>query len=439
MKAIVNIARVTVGVLFIFSGLVKANDPLGLSYKMQEFFEIWGIHRFNSWSLLMSVLMNAFEIIAGFALLLGWRIKLFSWLLLLLIIFFTFLTGYTYITGMPKNCGCFGDCLPITSKTSFLKDVVLTVLIGFLFWKKKLIQPLFNVKAVTGLMLLITVLSFGFQWYTLTYLPVVDCLPFKKGNNITEKMKMPANAIPDSTVITYMYVKGGVVIEFEKDKKPADFNKKSFHFVKEYDKEVSAGSMVKTSVYVKGDSVIEFTADKFPADFSAGRYAFVKRFDKIIRAGKNNEPPIKGFVLTGETNVDSTAFVLSQPYTVLLFIEKFTTAGNSWKKNFEEVYVSAKQKNIPCYIITGEPDEAAKAISGTSFAAIPVFKCDYKIIETAARSNPCIYLLKNGIVFSKYAGPRISKMKGDIGNTPMQLILAPVPVITDSLIQPLPK
>ncbi|MBL7749706.1 MAG: DoxX family protein, partial [Chitinophagaceae bacterium] len=212
MKAIVSIARVLVGVLFIFSGLVKANDPLGLSYKMQEFFEIWGMHQFNSWSLLLSVLMNAFEIIAGFALLLGWRIKLFSWLLLLLIVFFTFLTGYTYITGNPKNCGCFGDCLPITSKTSFLKDVALTILIGFLLWQQKHIRPLFSEKVSTISMLGVTIFSFGFQWYTLTYLPVVDCLPFKKGNNITEKMQMPANAIPDSTVITFMYVKNGTKV-----------------------------------------------------------------------------------------------------------------------------------------------------------------------------------------------------------------------------------
>jgi DoxX. len=131
MKPAVNIARILVGLLFIFSGLVKANDPLGLSYKMQEFFELWGIPQFNSWTLLMSVLMNAFEIIAGFALLLGWRIKLFSWLLLLLIIFFTFLTGYAYFSGKFRNCGCFGDCLPITPGTSFIKDLILLVLIGF--------------------------------------------------------------------------------------------------------------------------------------------------------------------------------------------------------------------------------------------------------------------------------------------------------------------
>src|SRR5215470_10592531 len=132
MKIPVTIARILVGLLFIFSGLVKANDPLGLSYKMQEFFDLWGMSKFNSWTLLMSVLMNAFEIIAGFALLLGWRIKLFSWLLLLLIIFFTFLTGYAYLSGKFKNCGCFGDCIPIKPFTSFMKDVVLTILILFL-------------------------------------------------------------------------------------------------------------------------------------------------------------------------------------------------------------------------------------------------------------------------------------------------------------------
>src|SRR4029077_9531742 len=144
MKVLLNITRVFVGLLFIFSGLIKANDPLGLSYKMQEFFEIWGMEKFNSWTLASSVLMNGFEIIAGFALLLGWRIRLFSWLLLLLILFFTFLTGYTYATGKPTNCGCFGDCLLITSKTSFLKDIALTLLIGFLFANRIKIRPLFT-------------------------------------------------------------------------------------------------------------------------------------------------------------------------------------------------------------------------------------------------------------------------------------------------------
>ena len=356
MKSAVNIARVIVGILFIFSGLVKANDPLGLSYKMQEFFELWGMAKFNSWTLLMSVLMNAFEIIAGFALLLGWRIKLFSWLLLLLIVFFTFLTGYTYVTGTPKNCGCFGDCLPISSKTSFLKDVVLTLLIGFLFWKQKLINPIFSKKATTTSMLVITVLSFGFQWYTLNYMPVVDCLPFKKGNNITQKMKIPEGARPDSFAIRFVYEKAG----------------------KQY----------------------EFAPAELPADLAT--YKFVSRKDKLIKKG-NAEPPIKGFSISGVTDEDSTQIVLSQPYAVLLFCEDFSVPVSKWEKEFANIYTTAKAKNIPVYMITTQSGEAAKNISGTSFAAMQVFKCDFTAIRTAARTNPCLFVLKQGTIVEKWS------------------------------------
>src|SRR5688572_21168183 len=172
MKLAVTVCRVIVGLLFIFSGLVKANDPLGLSYKMQEFFELWGMSQFNSLTLGFSVLIIAFEIIAGAALLLGWQMRLFSWLLLLLIIFFTFLTGYAYLSGKFKNCGCFGDCIPISAKASFIKDILLTILIGFLFWKRDFVKPLFSRRATFISMAAVTLFSFGIQWYTLTYLPI---------------------------------------------------------------------------------------------------------------------------------------------------------------------------------------------------------------------------------------------------------------------------
>lgn len=382
MKIIVTIARILVGLLFIFSGLVKANDPLGLSYKMQEFFEVWGIHGFNSTTLLLSVLMNAFEIIAGTALLLGWRIKLFSWLLLLLIVFFTFLTGYTYITGEPANCGCFGDCLPISSKTSFLKDVVLLFLIVFLFWKQKLVQPFLSKTLTTIKMFSITILAFGFQWYTLTYLPVVDCLPYKKGNNITEKMKMPANAVPDSTVITFVYEKAG--------------------------------------------KQIEFTADKFPDDFNGNDYKLIKRYDRVVRKGRNNEPPIKGFVLSGTTNIDSTEFVLSQPYAVLLFCSDFEEGIEKWKNDFEAIYKDATAKNIPVYMVTSSPNEALGAIKGTDFAGMQVFKCDYKAVLTAARTNPCIYLLEKGTVISKESYKRMDNVLEKIKTVSSQPAIKPL-------------
>src|SRR4051812_5394819 len=109
MKYILWLIRIIVGVLFIFSGVVKANDPLGLSYKMNEFFEVWGTFWMQPFSLTLSVLMIAFEIIAGVAVLLGYAQKIFSVLLLLLITFFTFLTAYVLFSGKIHECGCFGD------------------------------------------------------------------------------------------------------------------------------------------------------------------------------------------------------------------------------------------------------------------------------------------------------------------------------------------
>ena len=160
MRTAVTIVRTIVGVLFIVSGLVKANDPLGLSYKMQEFFEIWNtglassgsflkspliavFQFFHDHSLALSVIMITLEIVAGVALLLGWMKRSVLNLLLVLILFFTFLTAYAFLSGKFKNCGCFGDCLPITPFASFIKDLVLLVMIGFLLVFQRYITPAF--------------------------------------------------------------------------------------------------------------------------------------------------------------------------------------------------------------------------------------------------------------------------------------------------------
>src|SRR5882757_5066818 len=170
MKILIGVTRFLVGVLFIFSGLVKANDPLGLSYKMQEFFEVWNFHWLDHFTLAFSILMIVFEIVAGVAILLGWRMKLFSWLLLLLIIFFTFLTGYAYLSGKVRECGCFGDCIPLTAGQSFAKDLIL-----FLFTVRDRIRPALRPAASAASLILATILTIAFQWHVLVHLPTVDC------------------------------------------------------------------------------------------------------------------------------------------------------------------------------------------------------------------------------------------------------------------------
>src|SRR6516162_2260106 len=213
-KTFLNTARLLVGILFIFSGLIKANDPLGLSYKMQEFFEVWNIHWLDNFTLAFSILMIVFEIVAGIAVLLGWRMKLFSWLLVLLIIFFTFLTGYAFLSGKIRECGCFGNCIPLTAGESLAKDVLLLLLIIFLFIFRHKINVFLPYGSNLLILFFTIVFSFSIQWYTLHFLPVVDCLPFKVGASIPVNMKPPPGAIPDSSVITLVYDKNGKEIEF---------------------------------------------------------------------------------------------------------------------------------------------------------------------------------------------------------------------------------
>lgn len=359
MKFSVQIARYIVGFLFIFSGLVKAIDPVGLSYKMQEFFDLWGMSSLNSTTLWLSVAMNAFEIFAGVALLLGWQTKLISRLLLLLIIFFTFLTGYAYLSGRFKNCGCFGDCIPITSGVSFLKDIILLVLILFLFFNTWYIKPLFTKKVNNALLFISLAATLILQWYALNYLPPVDCLPYKVGNNIPDKMKIPANAVPDSTVIDFVYEKDG--------------------------KEIS------------------FTAENFPEDFNDSTYKFIKRDDRIIRPGKNNIADIRNFSFTDATGTDAAQAILEAPETVILFMEDASRPVSAWQKDFEEVYATAEAKGIPVYLITSTRKATEDAIGSTKFKNVSILNGDRVTMRTAARVNPTILLLNKGTIKGKWS------------------------------------
>jgi len=359
MKVMIAIVRIIVGILFIFSGLVKANDPIGLSYKMQEFFELWKMSALNGITLTLSVLMIAFEIIAGAALLLGWRKKWIAWLLLLLIVFFTFLTGYAYLSGKFTNCGCFGDCIPITSKTSFIKDLVLLVLILFLFFNLKHIRPVFSGPLTSGLMISVSVLSFVIQWYTLKHLPVLDCLPFKKGSFIPDKLKVPANAVPDSTEIVFVYEKDG--------------------------------------------KKIEFNAEQFPADFNDSTYKFINRYDKLLKAGSNNIPEIRGFDFTDATGNNVTQSILDAGYILLLFNEDLSTPVSAWQNGFDPIYKQARAGHLPVYIISSTAIPVKQHIAGTAFGDLEVLSGDRVMIRMAARTNPTLYLLKKGTVEGKWS------------------------------------
>ncbi|HEY0677441.1 MAG TPA: BT_3928 family protein [Chitinophagaceae bacterium] len=359
MNILLTISRLIVGILFIFSGLVKANDPLGLSYKMQEFFEVWGMHGLNEFTLPFSIVMIAFEIIAGVAVIIGFHFRLFSWLLLLLIIFFTFLTGYAVLSGKIRECGCFGDCIKLTAMDSFIKDLILLGLILFLFAFRSKVKPIFPRVVNIFLLLISTLVAFGLQFYVLHHLPVVDCLPYKKGNNVLEKMKIPAGAIPDSTVITFVYNKNG--------------------------------------------QQVEFTADKFPSDFDDS-YSFVKRYDKLVRKG-NAEAAIKDFSLTDSTGANVTQAYLGTPgKKILVFVHRIPGDLEKHSAKLVSAYEQAGKLNADFSVVTSSPEETRAAFDKI-FAGRPVryFTSDVIAIKTASRSPITIYRLDGAVVEQKWS------------------------------------
>ena len=368
MKVLVNIARGLVGGLFIFSGLVKAIDPKGLSYKMQEFFEVWArdgflpklINIFNEHSLTFSIVIITLEVLLGLALLVGWQKKMITWLLLLLTLFFTFLTAFVLFTGKIKACGCFGDCIPLTPTQTFTKDIILLVLVVILLMGHKFIQPLFKpIICVATLVIAISGVLF-LQTYVQYHLPLKDCLPFKVGNNILELRKMPKDAVPDKFDYTFVYQKNG-------EKK-------------------------------------EFGVNNIPDS----TWQFVDRKQTLIQKGKNNIPLINDFSFTTESGNDTTEAILGQEGEYyLMYTSLFDDIKNPAKDWMEDValLIKANALNKKLFVVTTQIEQAKKRyqvfIEGKKITQ-PIFTCDATALKTVARSNPTLYLMNGSIVKQKW-------------------------------------
>lgn len=371
MKLFISFSRFIVGVLFIFSGLVKANDPLGLSYKMQEFFEVWNLPFLNDYTLIFSITMIAFEIIAGVAVLIGWRMRIFGWLLLLLIIFFTFLTGYALLSGKIRECGCFGDCIPLQANQSFIKDLILLALILIIFPYRNKIKPAMQPGKAMLILFFSAIFSFALQWYVLLHLPVVDCLPYKAGNNIPEKMQAPAGSVPDSTVIIFTYEKNG-----------------------------------KSS---------SFTADNFPPDFDDS-YKFVKREDKLIRKG-TADAAIRDFSLQTAYGNDTALSLLSEDGDKLFLFLKDGYKEGEWVDMMQMILQKASTKGIKGFLVTNLELEPRPVPSLTKLFPL---RADGTAIKTAARHNPTLFLISRGTIREKWSAADFDKALKMIGKLSTQ-------------------
>ncbi len=366
MKIAVTIARIFTGLLFIFSGLVKAIDPKGLAYKMQEFFEAWSnsgfmpglMKNFDSHALAFSIIMITLEGIVGVALLLGWQKRITVWILLLLMLFFTFLTSYVLFTGKIRACGCFGDCIPLTPVQTFTKDIILLLLVLFILFNLKYIYPIAKPFLSAVYILLATVFVIYLQWHVLRNLPLVDCLPYKPGNNILELRKMPANAIPDKYEYSFVYEKDGVQKEF--------------------------------------------------ASSADSTWKFVDRKQKLVQKGSNNIPVINDFSLSTSSGTDSTDAILNTAGEYyLMYIKDLEGYPTHWEGDIDFIKnASAKGKKL--YIVTSQVEKIKEHFSkstslASNFASLQFLSCDATVLKTVARVNPTLYLMNGPVVKQKWS------------------------------------
>lgn len=353
MKIITAIFRVFVGCLFIFSGFIKANDTLGFSYKLVEYFEIFGksFHFFEYFIPIttpLAMFLVIFEIALGFALLLGARTKLTLWLLLLLIIFFTFLTFYSAYFDKVRECGCFGDFWHLTPWQSFTKDLILLVSVIILFIGKQYIKPLFGKRTENGLLIFFLLISTAFPLYTYAYLPVLDFRPYAIGKNIPEQTK----GVPDEVKFYYLL----------KDKQTG--------------------------------ATKEFAS--WPPDWDK-TYDYVSSRQEVTKKGI--DPKIKDFSIVKVEGGDYTQDIIENPeYNFLLICYDLDLTNKAVFGKINDFIALCKQDNITFAILTSSTKETIEKFKAETKVTADFYNTDGTVLKTMIRSNPGLMLLKGGTV-----------------------------------------
>ncbi|WP_129718176.1 BT_3928 family protein [Pedobacter sp. SYP-B3415] len=357
-------ARIVVGVLFIFSGLIKANDPLGFGYKLQEYFEVFHMGFLNGIATLLAILLCTLEIVLGALLLLGISGRRVAWGLLLLIIFFTLLTFVSAAFKVVTSCGCFGDAIPLTPWQSFTKDLVLLLLIVFIFRNRGRIVPATtNSRWQSALVAAVSIISVLFGSLTYNYGPVIDFLPYKIGANIPALMRVPAGQKPDEYRIMYH-------LENQKTHETRDMSDA------EYLKE---GIWKDDNWKIVGEPKKELWKKGF-------------------------SPPVKDLFINDASGTDYTRELLENPYYNLVVVAwNLNTVNEQAIAEINALALNASEQfNIRTVLLTANSARDAENFTRRHRLFMEIFYADAVPLKSMVRANPGVLLLKEGTIINKW-------------------------------------
>jgi uncharacterized membrane protein YphA (DoxX/SURF4 family) len=353
MKYFVAISRILVGILFIISGLIKLNDPVGFSFKLEEYFStgVLDLPYLIPYALAISLFVVIFEVMLGVMLLIGFQVRFTIWSLLLMIIFFTFLTFYSAYFNKVTDCGCFGDAIKLTPWESFTKDVILLGLIIVLFAGQTHIGRLFNPVPRTLIVLLVLVSCGVYANYVLNHLPVVDFRPYKIGANIEEGMTVPEGA--PKPLFEYAWT-------FESN----------------------------------GEEKTIITNGDYPA--ADGEFVGVE----TTEIQKGYEPPIHDFTIEREGQ-DYTEPLLGEEKLVMVIAYDLAKSNTGIFPELKEVTDMAMDSGYRVIGMSASDEATAASLIREYDLGFAFYFTDQTTLKTIVRSNPGVLVLQKGTIIQK--------------------------------------
>jgi uncharacterized membrane protein YphA (DoxX/SURF4 family) len=354
MNKLVLIARFFTGILFIISGLIKLNDPIGFSYKLHDYFaeDVLNFPALAPYALLIALFVVIFEVIVGVLLLLGYFKKFTLWSLFLMIVFFTFLTFYSAYFNKVTDCGCFGDALKLTPWQSFYKDVVLLVLSLFLLIYQQKINPYFSANINKLITFSGVFLCFYLAYYVLMHLPIIDFSAYKVGVSIPEGMIIPKDAPKPVYKDIWYYNVNGTVKAFTTEEQPW---------------------------YIEG---AEFT-DR-----------------KTTLITKGYEPPIHDFSIEKD-GVDYTNDVLNADKVILIIGYNLNISEREGLARLEALHQKGIKNDYLVIGLTGSLEEDIEKIKSKYHLTFDFYACDETTLKTIVRANPGVLILEKGTIMQK--------------------------------------
>ena len=358
MKILRNISRIIFGLTFIFSGFVKGVDPLGSTYKFNDYFTAFGTEWAQSLSFIIAILIAMLELGIGLAFLFNYRIKITSWLGLLFMAFFLPFTFWIDLSNPVSDCGCFGDALVITNWETFYKNIILTVAVLIVFINRYRFKNNFNIVIQNSYITFFLIVFAYLQIHSYHHLPIMDFRPYKINTNIIEGMEVPDDAPVDEYKTEFIYrnkISG-------KEKK---FNENNYPW-----------------------------QDTINWEYSSSKSILIK---------EGYHPPIQNFTIENNYGEDVSDFYLYEPNNTFILIAYNLDKSNT--KNQEEINLLATKvieegMNFIC-LTSSTQNEIDKFVMEYQ-PPYEFFFCDEITLKTIIRSNPGLLQTMEGIIIDKW-------------------------------------